>query len=331
MNIRFSLYLFLTLFLMTGCDMHARPSRNSETNAIRIERFDKALYHYMETGDTTLREKLLRDFPTMLELTGKGILNMKSPETPGFWDKLDQYYGNPDLRGVYRDALAAFDHVETIEKELGEGFAYLTESLPTLNIPHVYMHVSGFFQNVLTGENTLSLSIDKYLGADYRWYEQAFYDYQRIRMQPALAVPDYLTGWLMSEFPFTGKENVLLERMIYEGKIKYLLARACPGVSPALLMGYTDEQYQLLVDNQALIWKTIVERKHLYTPDRLTTNAYFEEQPARFIADNLPGNIGTFIGWQIIENYMRETKNTPAQLMQNNDAQNILSSSRFKP
>ena len=47
----------------------------------------------------------------------------------------------------------------------------------------------------------------------------------------------------MSEYPFAGKENVLLDRMIYEGKIKYLLSQALGVPDAAELMGYTEQAY----------------------------------------------------------------------------------------
>ncbi len=74
-----------------------------------------------------------------------------------------------------------------------------------------------------------------------------------------------------------------------------------------------------------------IERKHLYTPDQLTTSQYFEDTPAIFPENDAPGNIGTWIGWQIINQYMKETGSTPEALMQNNDAQEILTASKYKP
>jgi len=330
MNFRL-LFCFFLVFSLTGCDIHAKSSRHSSAEPIQIQRFDKKLFEYIEAKDTSLQEGLLLEYPVMLDLIGKGILNIKSVDTPGFFEKLSGYYSNPALLTLYKDALTRFEQVDDIEKKLGQGFSYLTECFPEMKVPHIYMHVSGLNQNILTGENALSVSIDKYLGYDYPLYEEFFYDYQRIKMQPEYIAPDYLTGWLMSEFPFTGKENVLLERMIYAGKIKYLVSQAYPEISPAQLMGYTEEEYELMKENEKVIWQAIIERKHLYTPDHIITNQYFEEQPSPFFSDEVPGNIGSFIGWQIVEHYMKETKNMPVQLMQNNNAQEILTVSRYKP
>ena len=256
---------------------------------LHINRFDKDLFRLIDTEDTTLQPELIKQYPEMLDIIGKGILNLQTIETPGFFEKMRNYYSEPTLKGLYRDAITQYASVEDIEKSLGYGFAYLKENFPSMQIPAIYMHVSGFNQNVLVGDSLLSLSIDKYMGKDYPLYQDFFYDSQKLKMQRGLVVPDYLAGWLMSEYPFAGKENV------------------------------------------GTIWKAIIERKHLYTPDQLTTSQYFEDTPAIFPENDAPGNIGTWIGWQIINQYMKETGSTPEALMQNNDAQEILTASKYKP
>lgn len=298
---------------------------------VEIHRFDQALFRLIESKDSTLQPVLLNQYPGMLEVVGKGILNIQTPEAPDFFPTLLRFYSDPALANLYRDALAQYDTIADIRRGLGEGFAYLKTHFPTMQIPAVYMHVSGFNQNVLVGDSLLSLSIDKYLGEAYPLYQEFFYDYQQRKMQRSHVVPDYLAGWIMSEYPFTGKENVLLDRMIYEGKIHYLISGALPEVSPALLMGYTEDAYAWCRANEKEIWKAMVERKHLYTPDQITTSKYFEDTPCAFLSNEAPGNLGGWIGWQIVRNYMEKTGSTPEALMTNTDAQDILTRSKYKP
>ncbi len=66
----------------------------------------------------------------MLDIIGKGILNLQTIETPGFFEKMRNYYSEPTLKGLYRDAITQYDSVEDIEKSLGYGFAYLKENFP---------------------------------------------------------------------------------------------------------------------------------------------------------------------------------------------------------
>lgn len=323
--------ILISLCMLVAVTSCSGQSGYASAEPVNIRRFDKELYRLIETGDTTIYQRLREQYPEMLQVFGKAILNMKSPDQPGFWGKMMGFFFEPTLKSLYKEAITRYDDVSEIEKELGVGFAWLKEHLPSMQMPTVYMHVSGFNQNILVGEGTLSLSVDKYMGFDYHLYQDYFYEYQRRKMQPALIVPDYLTGWLMAEFPFTGKENVLLERMVYEGKMKYLVSHALPDSDPALLMGYTAEELQWVKEHEGSIWKAIIERKHLYTPDHITTGRYFEELPSFFLSDDAPGNIGVYIGWQIVNHYMKETGATPDMLLQQTNAQDVLTAAKYKP
>lgn len=332
MKSKFSLLFFLSFYLLSCNAQNAQiPAAVTSAEPIKIQRFDKALYELIETNDTLLQAQLRQSYPQMLDILGKGILNLQSPTVPEFFDKIVNYYSEPTLKGLYQDAILQYENIAQIEQALGNGFAWLKIGFPTMQIPAVYMHVSGFSQNVLVGDSLLSISIDKYLGKEYPLYQNFFYEFQRRLMIPERVVPDYIAGWLMSEYPFEGKENVLLDRMIYEGKIKYLIHQAFPEITVENLMGYTEEEYQWCRTNEANLWKAIIERKHLYTPDQMATAKYFEATPCTFLASEAPGNIGIWMGWQIIDQYMKETQSTVEALMQNNDSQAILTASKYKP
>ena len=324
--------LFLFAISISSCN--GQPSNIQKANeplTIHIQRFDKDLLNLIQTKDTTLIKDLRLKYPDMLDIAGKGILNLQSPEIPGFFSKLVGFYSEPTLKKLYEDAVNQYLDITNIETQLGNGFAFLKANFPKMQIPAVYMHVSGFNQNILAGDSLLSISIDKYLGESYPLYQEFFYDFQRIKMQPALLIADYLAGWIMSEYPFEGNEKVLLDRIVYEGKIKYIVNLALPELSKALLMGYKDEQYEWCKSNELTLWNTIIERKHLYTPDMITTAKYLDDQPCTFLADQTPGNVGTWIGWQIITSYMN-TNNIPLEtLMQQNNAQEILTQAKYKP
>ncbi len=322
--------LSICLFSCNGQNTHV-PAAITSATPISVNRFDQLLFKLVETNDTSLQTELTQRYPLMLEILGKGVLNKQSPTMPGFFDRLVNYYSEPTLKQLYADAMLAYTEVSTIEQALGNGFVWLKACFPSMQIPRIYMHVSGFNQNILVGDSLLSVSIDKYLGEDFPLYQEFFYDYQRRLMTPALLVPDCVAGWLMSEYPFTGKENVLLDRMIYAGKIKYLVHQAFPQLKPEILMGYTETAYAWCRENESQLWKAIIERKHLFTPDQMTTSKYFDPHPSLFLTDEAPGNLGSWIGWQIIDRYMRKTNISPEALMQNNNSQEILRDSKYKP
>ena len=75
---------------------------------LHINRFDKDLFRLIDTEDTTLQPELIKQYPEMLDIIGKGILNLQTIETPGFFEKMRNYYSEPTLKGLYRDAKGEF-------------------------------------------------------------------------------------------------------------------------------------------------------------------------------------------------------------------------------
>jgi len=150
-------------------------------------------------------------------------------------------------------------------------------------------------------------------------------------MTPNHIAIDCVSAWLKSDYPFKGNDNVLLDRMIYEGKIIYLLKQTGQDFTFQNIMSLIDNEYKWCIDYESVLWTTIIERKHLYTPDITTTNKYFQPSPSLFISEHAPGNLGSFVGYRIVELYMKQTKSTFEQLMNNNDSQEILQKSKYKP
>ena len=326
------LYIMLMFFVLStfnSCDRIA--GRNLSANPIHINRFDKDLFQLITLDTPELKRKIAAGYPDMLRVIGLGISDIGDTHQPDFFDRLVNYYSEPTLNKLYRDAMKIYDHIEMVETNLGAGFQVLKTCFPSMQIPAVYMHVSGLQQNILVADSLLSISIDKYLGFDYPLYKDFFHDYQCQKMTPEHIVPDYLRAWLSSEYPFTGNNRALLERMIYEGKIKYIIHHALPQVLPEILLGYKSSEYQWCKKSEKIVWQTIIERKHLYTPDAATTAGYFSDRPSDFISNDAPGNLGSWIGWQIVTKYMDRTKVSIEDLMKNTDYQEILTKSRYKP
>ncbi len=322
-------WTLIHLTVCNGCGMLSGKETSYEP--VPIRRFDKDLYQLILVDSPERQQVLAHTYPRMFRVLGLSLFNEQETQSDEFFDRLVNYYSEPNLNKLYRDALAKYETVERIESDLGRAFGYMREQFPEKHTPVVYMHVSGLYQNVLVDDSLLSISIDKYLGADYPLYRDYFDAYRRRGMTPDYVVPDYLTAWLMSEYPFSGNDNVLLDRMIYEGKIKYVVHQAFSQVIPEVWMKYTSEEYQWCKENESRLWKQIIERKQLYTPDRVTTSKYFLERPSSFISDEAPSNLGTWIGWQIVTRYMERTNVSVAELMTHNDAQDILTKSKYKP
>jgi hypothetical protein len=302
---------------------------------ISINRFDSALYVWIESDDSINLLKLKTSYPEMMTLMGKALFKDIDTCSPDYYEKLINYFSEPTLKALYGDAITFYssDSVRTknISQELGLAFLKLQSLLPQTQMPAIYFHVSGLQQNFIVADSLISCSIDRYLGTDYPLYQDYFYDYQLKNMISERIVNDYLMVWIKSENPFRGKDNVLLDRMIYEGKALYAIATITENAAYKDVMNLTGQEFDWLKDNESALWTTIIERKHLYTPDIVTTDKYFLPSPATFLSDEAPGNTGSFIGFRIIQSFMNKTKSDFQELMKNNDSQDILTKSKYKP
>jgi uncharacterized protein YjaZ len=53
--------------------------------------------------------------------------------------------------------------------------------------------------------------------------------------------------------------------------------------------------------------------------------------PSVFISEQAPGNVGSFVGYRIVEQYMKQTGVTTAELLQNRDIREIITRAKYKP
>ena len=324
---RFPVYLTIC-FLFLGCS----PKKvYSESNADKqIIRFDAVLYQYLTQNEP---DEFLSGYRTFLDEYGEKVINIGRSDSVGFYDRLKAYFSEPTLAQLYRDEQDCFAGITDLQMELLSGMETLLQHFPELHPPKIYLHVSGWGQNVIVSDEMLSLSADKYLGADYPLYQDFFYDYQRQGMSPDRMAPDYLLGFLMANLPFHGNEEVLLDRMVYEGKLRYILSQLLPERNPWEYTGHTQAQSVWCNDHRDRIWKSILESQHLFRPDYLTTSAYLKDAPSTStLPSESPGRVGIWLGFQIVVSYMANHPETewPA-LMSRTDYAEFLKEARFNP
>ena len=331
------LTLFLFILLAASCKKDSGAVNYVyEGVSVKIGRFDVALMNYLSQSpdERESNTSLFKDYAQFLKLYTEHVVpieNARSRQDVG--KGLASFFSDPTLFYLYKDAESKFADIRQIEQEASSAFSFLSANLPETPLPEIYFHVSGLNQNVVVGDRILSLSIDKYLGSDYPLYSNYFYEYQRKDMDPERITLDLAMGFLLSEFPYTGNEEVLVNKMIYWGKIKYTLSKAYPGKEKSFIMGYTPEQLNWCVVNQSDIWKKIVGKKNLYSNDRLLIAKYTEPAPHTTpLSDDSPPQVGVWVGWQIVEQYMANNPAvTIAMLLQNGNYVEILKKSRYRP
>lgn len=239
------------------------------------------------------------------------------------------------MQTVYIDCQHLFPTMQVYEQQLAEAFHRLCHFVPDMPLPALSTHISGFNQSVVSAPSMLSVSLDKYLGSDYGMYQSLFYDYQRQRMRAAQLVPDCMNGWLRSEFTNASimTDSRLLDFMLYEGKILFILRLIFPKTEMAYLTGWTKEQADWCVANEKRMWERLLEYEHLYSRDHLVLSKYIGDGPATvYFTPESPSRAVLWTGLKIVEAYMRQHKELSVlSLMMETDADKMLDQSLYRP
>ena len=76
-----------------------------------------------------------------------------------------------------------------------------------------------------------------------------------------------------------------------------------------------------------------MEKRDLFKTESTVRASYLNEGPfTAEISQESPGRLGVWIGWQIVDSYMRNNEQVTIQeLMSEGDAQKILEQSFYKP
>jgi hypothetical protein len=92
---------------------------------------------------------------------------------------------------------------------------------------------------------------------------------------PATAVK----GWALNKFENKEGQKTLLDNMIFNGKILYLLDAMLPETDDSLIIAYKNSQLEWCKTNEAFIWAHLLENKLLYSTDHTSAEQVHERGP----------------------------------------------------
>lgn len=331
----FILMSFVLLFF--GCKTEKRRAETSGVviGEIKIHRFDVDFWDINKKNVSKSLEQLNEQYPEFLPIYIQQALQLDNWQEAETAEILEQYFF-PDttIQSLYNECLTQYADVSDIEKQLAEAFKRAKVFFPDSNVPQIYFHVSaGANPDAILFGNNIAISIDNYLGADFYLYKGTVYDYLRYNMRREKVVSDVVTIWLANRFPFVRQNNQLIEEMFYRGKILYLLSVLLPEEKEEVLMGYSLEQMKWCKERESDFWLYMIENKHLFSTEGRLVVKYLNDAPfTSFFSDASPGRIGVFVGWQIVESYMKNNPQvTPLQLAENTNYREILEQSKYNP
>ena len=329
----FFLLLFAVLF---SCKPNPLKVNISDIKTeIEVVRFDKELFAINDKDTLNSLIELSNKYPGFFDLFTYKVIQIGGIGDSLFTDRMKYFLTDTMILNVKKLVDTEFTDFDKTEKQLNKAFKYFQYHFPDKEVPAVYAYFSGFNQSVVTAENIIGISLDKYLGRDCEYYRKlnSTPQYKILNMHKDKIVSDVAYSWGVTEFENTNKATTLLDNMIHHGKLMYFVDAMLPEMHDSLKIGFTKLQLDWCKKNEAQMWLQLIEHKMLYSNKRMDIIRYINASPTTsgFPLES-PGRTGVWIGWQIVREYMKKYPETNlADLMKNNNYQQILNDSKYFP
>lgn len=301
---------------------------------LKVNRFDQDLFTYNNQLTTTEFENFKTKYPQFFQDFTHNIINIGSIENPQAQYELNAFTKDAYIKETKTKSDQLYKDFSAYELQLQDAFKHYKHYFPNKNIPTIITYLSGYNYAIITGDNYLGIGLDMFLGVNHDAYKKLGLPQYKIDfMSSKNLVAGAMLGWISTEFEQPKSSANLLEEMVHQGKILYLMDALMPAMENPLKISYTPAQYKWCYNNEKQIWFYIIDNDLLYTKKTNEVIKFMGESPfIQGFPEGSPGRVGHWVGWQIVKAYMKKNPNiTVEQLMLENNAQKILNKSKYKP
>jgi hypothetical protein len=214
---------------------------------------------------------------------------------------------------IYKEAKKV-DASKMATPAIVEGLKRFHYYFPDYILPKQLIYFIGpleTYGNVVTRDG-LGIGLQLYLGAGSSWYysEQIntiYPTYISRHFAPEYIAVNSIKNILNDYEPIVLNGKQLIAQMIEIGKRQYILKQCLPMTQDSILMGYTDKQIKALEDSKSDIWTFLSSQNRLFSVDPNLTHAILGEAPYNdYFGEDIPGNVGKYIGYCIVKSWMEQ-------------------------
>jgi len=216
--------LVFMMLLCFGCQWQLKPNDDDAAANVSIARYDRIESLYLTTGDYSALQQMNTYFPMQTRTLIEDMLHIGKVDDPETNSRFLRFFQDSTLQRMLIDVQQQYADMDDVNEELASAFERLQEKMPALEIPHIYAQIGSFDQSIVVADGSLGISLDKYLGANYPFYQQNYSADQRRMMVRSMIVPDCLAFYLLSLYPLPHDVvNTQKGRDQHMGKIQWVV------------------------------------------------------------------------------------------------------------
>jgi hypothetical protein len=333
------LFILLLLFILFSCKQDPLDVDISsiKTEPLQILRLDEDLFTLTPADFEEKSRQIRNKYGTFYEHYLMNPLGINGTRDSAYKAAVLNFVMNRDIKEAkaYTQKLYPQAKVEEMGHSLDACVKRFKYHFPKKKQPTKFVIcITGWNFRVAYIDSALVAGLDMYLGDTAKFYKMLAYpQYQTRKLDQDHLIPDLVRGWLLTEFDNATPENTLLGHTIFYGKLFYAIEALLPNTEDSLLIGYTAKQMETCKRYEKNYWSYFAEKNRLYDNNMNTVRELTSDGPfTAAISKECPPYIAMWIGWQIVRSYMKNNESvTLEKLMMDNNAQGILSKSKYRP
>ncbi len=305
---------------------------------LKVERFDKDFFSIDSNNISGELKRLRIAYPGFYGDYMQEILGVSGDENDPATQKLVKVMLT-NYDPLYAVVSPGLSDNSKLEQDLKRSFQFVKYYFPNYRIPGILTFVGTLdAPGIALTERYIAIGLHQYAGKNFEGYHeeqvrQLYPEYISRRFEIEYIPANCMKAVVRDLFPDKSDSKPLIEQMIEKGKQWWLLDKFLPEVPDSLKTGYTTKQLDWCNENEGLIWSYIIKNEDLYSVNPVTIQTYIGEGPFTqgFSQESSPGNLGPWIGWQIVKKYAANISELKPGEIMNTSPKQILEQAKYKP
>lgn len=215
--------LLVASFLLSACELRLKPFEEESEHRMEVFRYDRLESQYLTTGDFSALQQMSTEYPMETRTLIEDILHIGEVNDPQINKKFLTFFQDSTLQMIVSDAESQYANMDDINQQLNKAFFNLKGRIPDMPLPQVYAQIGALDQSIVIGNQSIGISLDKYLGEDYPLYKKFYSASQLKAMSRRYIVPDCLSFYLLSLYPMPDfEQRSQIDRDLHIGKIMWV-------------------------------------------------------------------------------------------------------------
>ncbi|MFM7672161.1 MAG: hypothetical protein ACKO6Q_06180 [Bacteroidota bacterium] len=328
------------ILILTACGSKTHiPDVSGVQADVSVVRFDESFFQIDTNRLGTEMVALSQAHPVFYAEFMENVLGLPNNDSSASTQENLRFFFR-GYRPLFDTLRVEYKKVDDIQRAVQEGIRFVRHYFPNYPTKKNLIFFVGPFDapGAAVSREGIAIGLQQFAGANFSFYaspqgQELFPSYISRRFERPYIAVNCLKLITKEVCPDTVGTGPLITQMIRRGKEAWLLDRFLPVTADEVKLGYTKAQLAWCKENEALIWSYFLKNVDLQSTDPDVIQNFLGEAPFTTGVDqeHSPGNLGTWVGRQIVQAYMEKNpKTTPADLVRI-DPEKILEGATYKP